>query len=126
MRGFSVALQWLYSGFSVALQWLYSGSTVALQWLYSGSTVGLQWVYNGKRTKERRCEPHGQIKNKRTKYPLPNHILSYSETTPKERECSNGKVRRRKDEEKTNNERTNDEQSTNNERTMNEQKAKVS
>ncbi|MDU6659992.1 MAG: hypothetical protein E6494_07745 [Capnocytophaga sp.] len=43
---------------------------------------------------------------RRTKYPLPNHILSYSETTPKERECSNGKN-------KTNNERTMNEQMTN-------------
>ncbi|WP_437136449.1 hypothetical protein [Capnocytophaga sp. G1920] len=42
------------------------------------------------------------MKNQWTKYPLPNHILSYSETTPKERECSNGKVRRTKDEQKTN------------------------
>ncbi|WP_437135960.1 hypothetical protein [Capnocytophaga sp. G1920] len=70
----------------MALQWLYSGSTVALQWLYSRSTMN-----------KRRCELHGQIEKRGTKYPLPNHILSFSETTPKERECSNGKVRRTKD-----------------------------
>ena len=99
MSGSTVALQWVYSGFTVGLQWLYSGSTVALQWLYSGSTMN-----------KRRCELHGQIEKRRTKYLLPNHILSYSETTPKERECSNGKVRRTKDEQKTNNQRTINEQ----------------
>ena len=31
------------------------------------------------------------MKNQRTEYPLPNHILSYLEATPKERECSNEK-----------------------------------
>ncbi|WP_128090585.1 hypothetical protein [Capnocytophaga ochracea] len=70
---------------------LFSGSTVALQWVDSGSTVGSTM-------NKKRCELHGQIEKRRTKYPLPNHILSYSETTPKERECSNGKVRRTKDE----------------------------
>ena len=86
------------------------GFSVALQWLYSGSTMN-----------KSRCELHGQIEKRRTKYPLPNHILSYSETTPKERECSNGKVRRTKDEQKTNNERTKDEQKTNNQQTKDEQ-----
>ena len=85
-----------------------------------------EWLYSGSTMNKRRCELHGQIEKRGTKYPLPNHILSYSETTPKERECSNGKVRRRKDEGKTNNERTKDEQSTNNQRTMNEGKVKVS
>ena len=46
------------------------------------------------------------IKNERTKYPLPSHILSYSETSPKERECCNEKW----DEQRTKNERTKDEQ----------------
>ncbi|MDU6660212.1 MAG: hypothetical protein E6494_08880 [Capnocytophaga sp.] len=53
-------------------------------------------------------------KNQWTEYPLPNHILSYSETSPKERECNNGKS-------KTNNERTKDEEKTKKRRTMNEQ-----
>ncbi|UZD40882.1 hypothetical protein [Capnocytophaga ochracea] len=39
--------------------------------------------------------------------------ISSPQPSPKERECSNQKVRRTKDEEKTNNERTNDEQMTN-------------
>ncbi|QLF49353.1 hypothetical protein HW278_00850 [Capnocytophaga sp. oral taxon 902] len=38
---------------------------------------------------------------RRRKYPLPSHILSFSETSPKERECSNQKVRRTKDEQMT-------------------------
>ena len=42
-----------------------------------------------------------QIMKRWRKYPLPNHILSYSETSPKERECSNGEVGRRNDEQKT-------------------------
>ncbi|EIW94340.1 hypothetical protein HMPREF1321_0207 [Capnocytophaga sp. oral taxon 412 str. F0487] len=42
-------------GFSVALQWLYSGSTVALQWLYNGSTMN-----------KSQCELHGQIEKRRT------------------------------------------------------------
>ena len=70
---------------------------MALECVYSGSTVGLQWVYSGSTINKRRCELHGQIEKRRTKYPLPSHILSYSETTPKERECSNGKMRRTKD-----------------------------
>ena len=45
------------------------------------------------------------MNKRRTKYPLPSHILSYSETTPKERECSNGKS-------EANNERTKNEQKT--------------
>ena len=56
-------------------------------------------------------------KNQRTEYPLPSHILSYSEATPKERECSNGKS-------KTNNERTKDEEKTNKRRTKDEEKTK--
>ncbi|WP_181832094.1 hypothetical protein [Capnocytophaga ochracea] len=69
-----------------------------------------------------RYEPHKQIEKRRRKYPHPNHILSYSETTPKERECSNGKVRRTKNEQRTNKERTKNEQRTNKRRTKDEQK----
>ncbi|WP_181464130.1 hypothetical protein [Capnocytophaga ochracea] len=39
--------------------------------------------------------------------------ISSPQPSPKERECSNQKVRRTKDEEKTNNERTKNEQRTN-------------
>jgi len=39
--------------------------------------------------------------------------ISSPQPSPKERECSNQKVRRTKDEEKTNNERTMNEQMTN-------------
>ena len=47
--------------------------------------------------------------------------ISSPQPSPKERECSNGKVRRRNDEQKTNNERTKDEQRTNKRRTKDEQ-----
>ena len=73
--------------------------TVALQWLYSGSTVGLQWVYNEQKT-VRAARADKQMTNK----------ISSPHPSPKERECSNGKVRRIKDEQKTNNERRKDEQ----------------
>ena len=56
------------------------------------------------------------MRKRRRKYPHPSHILSYSETSPKERECSNGKVGRRDGEQKTNKERTKDERMTNKER----------
>ena len=71
-----------------------------------------------------RCKPHKQIEKRRTKYPLPSHILSYSETSPKERECSNGKVRQTMNEQKTNNEQTKDEQKTNKRRRKDEEKTK--
>ena len=79
------------------------------------------------------------MKNQRTEYPLPSHILSYSETTPKKRECSNGKSKTKiisspqpspKEREcnngksKTNKRRTKDEQKTNKRRTKDEQKTK--
>jgi len=47
--------------------------------------------------------------------------ISSPQPSPKERECSNQKVRRTKDEEKTNYERRNDEQKTNKRRTKDEQ-----
>ena len=53
------------SGFTVALQWLYSGSTVGLQWLYSGSTLTNRLRISGGKRDKRRCEPYGQMKNKR-------------------------------------------------------------
>nr|WP_314784201.1 hypothetical protein [uncultured Capnocytophaga sp.] len=40
-------------GFSVALQWLYSGSTVGLQWLYSGSTTNKRRTMNEDKVKVR-------------------------------------------------------------------------
>ena len=48
--------------------------------------------------------------------------ISSLQPSPKERECSNGKVGRTKDEQKTNKRRTKDEQKTNKERTKNEQR----
>ena len=58
-----------------------------------------------------RCKPHEQM-NK----------ISSPQPSPKERECSNGKVGRRNDEQKTNKRRTKDEQKTNKRRTKDEQK----
>ena len=46
-------------------EWLYSGSTVALQWVYSGSTLTNRLRISGGKRDKRRCEPYGQIKNKR-------------------------------------------------------------
>ena len=48
--------------------------------------------------------------------------ISSLQPSPKERECSNGKVGRTKDEQKTNKRRTKDEQKTNKRRTKNEQR----
>ena len=50
--------------------------------------------------------------------------ISSPQLSPKERECSNQKVRRTKDEQKTNKERRKDEQKTNKERTKDEQRTK--
>ena len=52
-----------------------------------------------------RCKPHRQM-NK----------ISSPQPSPKERECSNGKVGRRNDEQKTNKRRTMNEERTKNER----------
>ncbi len=47
--------------------------------------------------------------------------ISSPQPSPKERECSNQKVRRTKDEQKTNKRRTKNEEKTKKRRTMNEQ-----
>ena len=57
--------EWGFSGSTVALQWLYSGSTVGLQWVYSGSTLTNRLRISGGKRDKRRCEPYGQMKNKR-------------------------------------------------------------
>ena len=42
-----------------------SGSTVGLQWLYSGSTLTNRLRISGGKRDKRRCDPYGQMKNKR-------------------------------------------------------------
>ena len=71
-----------------------------------------------------RCEPHGQIKKRRTKYPLPNPLPrrgsvvteKWDEGMMNKRRCeSYGQIKKRrtKNERMTNKERTKDEQMTN-------------
>jgi len=67
------------------------------------------------------CEPHGQVQATQADREKTNKISS-PHPSPKERECSNGKVRQTMNEQKTNNEQTMNKQKTNKRRTKDEQK----
>ena len=72
-------------------------------------------------TNKRRCEPHGQINKRRRKDEEKTKKISSPHPSPKERECSNGKVRQTKNEQKTKKERRKNEERTKKERRKNEE-----